>query len=301
MVKEYDVSGCVFVKDTFKGAFCLFESIAMVLPLVKELIVLDLGSTDGTFERLKAISVKNDKIKLFSEKDFPKKDAGVFADLANWLVKIATYDNVLYFQADEIFHEDLVQRLSDEFEKGNFDLSFWRIQYRENFQKVKWFPHPVHRVGNKKSFNFVGDGMNTDRYLEPPVCSSWGMDYFTQWGDMGQTGIVPYTNEMITDISLVGGFLDNIPDRRRMHLPFWNEEPEIEGLKLDDWYNKEKKNENWKKEVSPYMLPAILKPHLGKQKYYLSEELFRAICNNDTKHHWNVLKLRNAFAESRKW
>jgi hypothetical protein len=156
---EYNLSVCVFIKDTLEGAFCLPESMAQLMPLATEFIVMDLGSTDGTFEFLLEIANNNPKVKLYKS-EWPKIDAGVFADLANQLIDMCLYDNVLYYQADEIWHEDLVKRTQQEFEQGHFDLSFWRIQYRDNFQRVKWFPHLVHRVGQKDNFNFVGDGMN---------------------------------------------------------------------------------------------------------------------------------------------
>ncbi len=81
-------------------------------------------------------------------------DANVFATLANDLVAMCQYENVLYYQSDEVWHEDLLELMRQSFEQDIFDLSFWRIQYRENFQKVKWYPHPVHRVGKKRQIQF---------------------------------------------------------------------------------------------------------------------------------------------------
>jgi hypothetical protein len=37
---SYNLSGCVFIKDCFKGAFCLFESMYQLLPLCDEFIVI---------------------------------------------------------------------------------------------------------------------------------------------------------------------------------------------------------------------------------------------------------------------
>ncbi|MHA2220417.1 MAG: glycosyltransferase [Candidatus Hodarchaeales archaeon] len=61
---SYNLSGCVFIKDTFAGAFCLFESMYQLLPLCDEFIVMDLGSTDGTLEVLKEIEKHNPKVKI---------------------------------------------------------------------------------------------------------------------------------------------------------------------------------------------------------------------------------------------
>ena len=277
----YPLSVCVFIKDCFKGGFCLFESMAGLLPLTNDFIVMDLGSTDGTLEALKTIESKNNKVKVIRG-EFYHQDASVFADLANDLIAQCAHDNVLYYQADEIWHENLLLRMNQRLLKGDFDLSFWRIQYRENFQIVKWFPHLVHRVGQKGSFSFVGDGMTTDRTWDAKICSQYDGSYFPKWGNMGQDGIKPFVHDMITDISMVGGFLENIPDRRRMHAPFWHEEPTIEGQPINEWMGVQRQNGNWFMINTPYNLPKILHYHVGKTKYRLRPNLLQALCENTT-------------------
>lgn len=275
------LSGCVFIKNNYDGAYCLWESLTQLLPVVDELLVMDLGSDDGTYQTLQQIQRLNSKVRLV-QGEFKTIDAGVFADLANDLIQECTYDDVLYFQADEIWHEDLVKIMLEHFERDEYDLTFWRIQFRENFQKVKWFPHPVHRVGHKNNFNFVGDGMNSDRYFEPKMCSNWDMGHFIKWGDMGQEGIKPYVNEMITDVSMVGGFLGNIQNKRNMHAPFWHEEPTIENMNALEWLDREGQNANWTKKESPYNIPKILKYHLGNLHYTLQPGIFEMIASGGT-------------------
>lgn len=275
------ISACVFIKDTFTGAFCLFESMASLIPFVEEFLIMDLGSTDGTREALNEIAMTNPKVRLLSG-DWPEIDAGAFATLANELIDKCRYDRVLYYQADEIWHPDLLRLMAAEFEAGNFDLSFWRIQYRDNFQKVKWFPHPVHRVGLKYNFHFEGDGMTTNRTWGAKLCSNYGGGYFIKWGEMGQEGIKPYVHEMIMDVSLVGGFRDNIIERRALHAPFWHEEPTIEGKPASEWAAAAMANSDWTKIESPYNLPPIMRWHVGKTKYELRPELLEALKNNTT-------------------
>lgn len=278
----YPVSACVFIRNCFDGAFCLFESMASILPFVSEFIVMDLGSNDGTLELLLEIEKENDKVKVIG-KEWPEIDAGVFATLANDLIGICQYDNVLYYQADEIWHQDLLRRMENEFEQGNYDLSFWRIQYRDNFQSVKWFPHIVHRVGKKDRFNFVGDGMNSDRFMDAKLCSVYDGGYFLKWEAMGQEGVRPFVNDMITDVSLVGGFRDNIIERRALHAPFWHEEPHIENIPANEWAEKAMQNENWTKLESPYNLPHILKWHVGRVRYEVRQSLLDTLKADDTR------------------
>lgn len=277
-----NISACVFIRDNNVGAFCLYESMASLLPFVDEYIVMDLGSTDGTYQVLYAIAEKNPKIKLTTGK-FDVIDAGVFATLANQLVSLCKHETVLYHQADEVWHPDLLKRMEQELERGHTDMAFWRIQYRDNFQKVKWFPHLVHRIGKKGRFNFVGDGMTTDRTWDARICSQYGGEYFPQWGGMGQDGIKPFVNEMIMDVSLVGGFRDNIVERRALHAPFWHEEPHIEGKPANVWQQEAMANPDWTKTESPYNLPPVMRYHVGKTRYQIRRELLDAIQRDDTR------------------
>lgn len=293
-MSEYPISACCFIRNNSVG-FCLYESLASLLPLCSEAIIMDLGSDDGTLEILRDISQGNPKVNVISMGSFPFTDANVFATLANDLIAMCHNDNVLYWQADEIWHEDLLKLMAQRFERGEFDLSFWRIQYANNFQYVKWFPQLVHRVGirgsnmnvGKNNFEFDGDGMNTTRMWDAKICSTYGGEYFPKWGSMGQDGIKPYVNEMITDVSLLGGFRDNIPERRRMHAPFWHEEPDIPyfdkvtkqqpRMSSSEWMTAALVDSDWTKLESPYNLPAILKWHVGRTHYELRPELLQAL------------------------
>lgn len=133
----YNLSACVFIRNNSAG-FCLYESMATLLPLADEFLVLDLGSTDGTLETLREIESYNPKVKVLTG-DWPTIDAGVFATLANDLIAQCRYDKVLYYQSDEIWHEDLLARTEDMLRGGSSDLRFWRIQYKRNFQRTSGF------------------------------------------------------------------------------------------------------------------------------------------------------------------
>jgi hypothetical protein len=295
-----NLSACCFIRNTFTGGFCLPESMAQFMPFVDEMVIMDLGSQDGTIEFLQDIASHNPKVKLILEHSFPYQDAGVFAHLANDLVDFCHNPHVIYWQSDEIWHQDVLRLMAKKFEAGKFDLSFWRIQYANNFQYVKWFPHLVHRVGTKgddfnegkRNFEFVGDGMNTTRSWDAAICSNYGGEMFPQWGDLGQFGIRDFTNEMITDVSLLGAFRDLIPGRRRMHAPFWHEEPTIPyynksngqqpHMVESEWYTRALLDEDWTKTESPYNLPKLLCWHVGKTRYELQPGLVEALRSGNT-------------------
>lgn len=279
----YNVSACVFIRNTFEGAFCIFESMASLLPYVKEFLVMDLGSTDGTLELLREIEAANQKVRLVQDR-FPEIDAAAFATLANDLVEMCSQPYVLFYQSDEIWHQDLLGLMDKEFQQGNFDLSFWRIQYGQNFQRLGqgygWFPHLVHRVGSPGKFHFKDDGMTTDRTWDAKICSTYDGGWYPKWGGMDPVKLP--ANEMIMDVSLLGGFRDNIPQRRRLHAPFWHEEPKIQGKPAEQWLADEMSNPNWTKTSSPFNLPAIMHWHVGRTTYELRPELLQALKEDNT-------------------
>ena len=274
------ISACTFIRDTFDGAFCLFESMASLLPYVDEMIVLDLGSNDGTDKALEYITEGNSKV-IMHRSEFSIVDASAFADAANDCVELASNDTVLFWQADEIWHEDLLLKMEKQFEGDATDLAFWRYQLRDNFQKMKWFPHPVHRVGPKSDFVFVNDGMNSDRVFGVDICSEYNMGWFTKWGDMDPMSLP--LNDMIMDVSLVGGFRDNIPLRRKLHAPMWHENDDIEGKSQQDWYLHALHNDDWTKKESPFNIPHIMRHHVGKVTYNIRRDLLDALRDNTTK------------------
>lgn len=285
-MSDYNVSAVTFIKDTMKGAFCLFESMASFLPFVSDMVVLDLGSTDGTLEYLNEIAKNNSRVRI-AHGSFTRNDASAFADVANQCVSLATHSNVLFWQADEIWHEELLLRMEDHFKRGIFDMSFWRFQLKENFQVMKWLPHPIHRVGPKDNFNFVDDGMNTDRAYGVTMCSDYNMGYFTKWGEVYGTGPKSYTlptEQMVLDVSKSGGFIDNIRDRAVLHAPMWGTgKAEVDGTEINAWLRQQSGNPNWKKYDTPYIIPNIMRWHLGQPRYRLRDELFDALKNDTTR------------------
>ena len=277
------VTASTFIRNNISGAFCLFESMASLLPFVGDMIIIDLGSNDGTLDYLKRIARANPRIRLMASK-FSRIDASAFADAANACVANATHPNVLFWQADEIWHQDLLLRMEKAFEEEIFDLNFWRVQLKYNFQRIKWFPHPVHRVGPKDNFHFYDDGMNTERRWGVDVCSEYNMGQFAKWSD--EYSLAPHTlplHEMILDVSQTGAFLDNIVAKRRLHSPFWHENDVLEGMDAMAWLNEQRSNQDWSSRATPFNIPHIMERHLGRKRYVPDDDLIQALMEDDTK------------------
>lgn len=284
------ISACCFIKDNNAGAFCLWESMAMIMPLVDEYVIMDLGSTDGTLEMLEDLARMNPKIRIVHS-TFYKNDPSIFADLANDLTAQVTHDLVYYHQADEVMHEDLVTLFKAELIKLKADgipegwpgINFWRYQLTANLQKMKWWPHPVNHFDLKSRMHHVGDGMNTERPWDAPFLGDVksGKDWQTEYTPK------PYslpTNQMILDVSSTGMFLDNAREKRQKHAPIWKEPNDVlyiggHARGLDDWYNEQMMNPDWVEPRSPFNIPEIMKGHVGKLRYEVRPEILERIAN----------------------
>lgn len=282
-MSRHNISASTFIRNTFEGAFCLFESMASFLPFVDDMTIIDLGSTDGTLKTLEDLARANSRIRVVKS-GFSRIDASAFADIANDCVNSWKHEHGIFWQADEIWHEDLLKLMDEKLSLGMFDMIFWRYQLKENFQVMKWPPHPIHRVGTKGKFHFVDDGMNTNRTWDAKICSNWDMGWFIRWGDDFKNDYTKLpTHEMVLDVSSVGGFLENIVRKRTLHAPMWHEKPNVEGEPVNRWYLKQKSNSAWDKGESPFNIPHIMKWHLSRPTYDLRAALLDALKNDDTK------------------
>ena len=280
---RHSISASTFIRDCFAGAFCVFESMASFLPFVEDMTVLDLGSTDGTLQALREIAEANPRIKVV-ESHFARVDAASFAIAANEAVAQWKHPQGLFWYADEIWHEDLLQLMDKDLSDGVRELSFWRYQLRDNFQVMSWPPHPIHRVGIREQFTFVDEGTNTNRTWDAKICSNWNGGWFTRWGtDFGEDYTKLPTNEMVMDVGAIGGFIENIVQKRKMHAPFWHESPNVRGEPAGQWYIQERSKPIWTKGDTPYNIPHIMRYHVGKTQYNLRPELLEALKADETR------------------
>ena len=277
----YPISATTFIKDAFKGGFPIFESMATFLALpIQEFVVLDMGSTDGTRELLNNIEDQNPRVRVV-DAEWSEIDAKAFADVANQCVAECWTDNVLFYQADEIWHPNLLDMMVHEWQDGNFDLSFWRIQLKTNFHEIKWWPHPVHRCIVKGQSEYVGDGMNTNRTWDAKLCSTWNGGWFSKWMELEDHPEDLPWDEFIFDIS--HSFRDNAAGKAKLHAPFWHESGnEIDHMPAMKWLEQAEQDPRWAATAAPFPLPPILQGCVGMTKYYLRDELYEALLWDDT-------------------
>lgn len=286
------ISVCCFIRDNDSCGFGLWESMASLMPFADEYVILDCGSTDGTLETLRRLQVQNPRLKVHKS-TFYYPDGGtdnkIFAVRANDVIALAENNLVLYHQADEIFHEDLLVRLQMELEKLADGIpadwpgmNFWRYQLQENLQVVKWWPHSVNRLDLKTRLVHVGDGMNTNRPGDAPFVGDFGAQAWEENFKSCPTALP--THHMILDISATGMFLDNILPKRQAHAPHWHENPGIlygfggGPVNIHQWLSDQKEHNNsWILRETPFNVPAIIRGLVGETKYFMRPEIFDRI------------------------
>ncbi len=288
------ISVCCFIRDNDACGFGLWESMASLMPFADEYIILDCGSTDGTIETLRRLQVQNPRLKVHKSTFYypdGSTDNKIFAARANDVIALAQNDLVLYHQADEIFHEDLLvamktelENLADSIPEDWPGMNFWRYQLQENLQVVKWWPHSVNRLDLKSRLVHVGDGMNTDRPGDAPFVGDYGA---RQWEEdfRADPASLP-THHMILDISATGMFIDNILDKRRAHAPHWHENPDVlygwmpGGINIHEWLDMQGQNDKWILKHTAFNVPDIIRGLVGERKYFMRPEIFDRIAHD---------------------
>jgi len=109
------ITGIAAISNAIEGNYPFIESILSVLPICKQVLISDGGSTDGTLEILHKMEEKYDKIKIFREKWDVHEKGKLFKGVAkavNRLIKRTKTSHILYLQVDEIYHEECLNQIA---------------------------------------------------------------------------------------------------------------------------------------------------------------------------------------------
>lgn len=133
------LSGFSFVHNAIIGGYPIREAIKAVQPFVEEVVVVDMESTDGTRDVLKSLGCK------IIEGEWGH-EAETTLGKAHALHTHCRGHAVIHFEADEVWDNTLLREVVRRLTNGERALSVWRTQLTENFQRIRWYPHAVHRV-----------------------------------------------------------------------------------------------------------------------------------------------------------
>lgn len=237
------ISGFTFAHNALEGGYPVCESIAAVRPFVNEVIAVDIESTDGTFSILDKLC---DRV-LTSTWDGRDTTPRAFMKHAQ-----CSGDIIIFFEADEVYDDNLLSEALWAIERGYSHIGVWRLQVECNWQKVRQYPIPVHRIFPKGEGSYHIHPTNLPDYpvhvLSPDAgylwdCSGCFRDNWFQrkrnqaeiWGESRSLMVAEHFTEP-TEIS-------KIEEENRLQQPCWQ------------WTS------------TPLNIPAILQPLVGKTRY----------------------------------
>lgn len=255
------ISGFTFVHNAIAGGYPIVEAIRAVQPYVNEMVVVDCQSTDGTREllnRLVNIPVydvyKNKVIPLQIIGGYWGNKAGETLRQAHAKYIECNGDVIIHFEADEVYDDSLIRAIVDHIKAGYTDLSVYRLQLEQNFQRCRWYPDRVHRVFPRMS-NVRKEGHTTNQ-AEKSV-------------------LLTEENGYLWDVT--NCFRDNWLNRVKQQAELRDDKPQYIFTPLHTLHKSEYTEQEaqkiiyggrvWTKKNTPFNVPEILRPLVGVTKY----------------------------------
>jgi len=192
------VSGFTFVHNGVAGGYPFVEAIHAVLADVDEVVVVDMQSTDETRKVLDQLDVR------VIDGVWTPGAAGHCLKWNHALHHKCEHDLILHFEADEVYDPHVSSAIHRAIYDGKEQISVYRLQVEQNFQRIRWYPELVHRVFPKNSV--VKDGHTTD---------------YAQRGE--PTYVLPQTYGYLWDVT--NCFRDEWVSRNTQQAELWGNEP----------------------------------------------------------------------------
>lgn len=238
------VSGFSYIHNAIAGGYPIREAIEAIRDYVDDILIVDCQSDDGTRQLLERLGVE------IIDGEWGNR-AGETLAAAHALHSECSGDVIVHFEADEVYDQNLIREISIEIEMGNHDLSVWRLQICQNFQRCQWYPELVHRIYPKNSVSKAGH--TTTRHNDgKPIDQQWGY---------------------LWDIT--NCFRDNWKQRFEQQMALWgHSEPLYRKVPLHFLQNPIDfdveaflREPQWTWEHTPFNIPDVLKPLVGKTRY----------------------------------
>lgn len=144
------ISGFSFGHNLLNGGYPVVEVIQSILPFVDEFVFVDMQSNDGTRELLEKLPVR------IIDGVWDCK-AGVTLTNAHAQNIECEGDIIWHAEADEVYDLMLASEIHNCILEGGQDISVQRLQVEQNYQRVRWYPHWVHRIFPKGSVTKNGE------------------------------------------------------------------------------------------------------------------------------------------------
>ena len=122
------LGGIQFVRNGIELDYCFEESISCLKALCDQVIILDVGSTDGTTEIVKSFEDEKTKVVCLPASEWDKlKGKEMLAHFQNMAKEMLTTDWYFLLQSDEILHEDCFPAVREAIEKDEEGFFCQRI------------------------------------------------------------------------------------------------------------------------------------------------------------------------------
>lgn len=245
--KYMNISGFTFVHNAIESGYPIVEAIKAIQPYVGEVVAVDMQSTDGTREVLRRLGVR------ILDGQWGNQ-AGETLRQAHSRYRECHGNIIVHFEADEVYDDTLIKKVIELIGMGFSNLSVYRLQLEQNFQRCRWYPEPVHRIF-QKSANLVKDGHTTDQH--------------------GGANVIGPAFGFLWDIT--NCFKDNWLNRVRKQAELRNTQSmqylmtpihalhkaELSEIEVTAAMNER----HWTWTETPFRIPEILRPLVGKIKY----------------------------------
>jgi len=242
------ISGYTTTKNCIKQKYPFIESINSMLGFCDEVIVVDGGSTDGTWQALEVLAQKNIKLKVhLNERDWEHKRFAVFdGEQKAYARKLCTSDFCWQMDSDEIVHENDYEKITNiinNFPANNNLLALPVIEYWGSTNKVrcdinpwKWrlsrnMLHITHGIpsGLRKTDS------NGDTYAS---LGTDGCDYVhSVTGEM-----IPFMTFCDNNVNQLKQYVHDVPEALTKYNTWFNNAiNELPGVFHYSWFNIERK------------------------------------------------------------
>lgn len=196
------VSGFTILRQTLRLGYPFVESIRSLLPLVDELVVAVGDGDDGTWEAVQAVG--DPKIQAFHSPWYLSERVGgrTLSAQTNLALERCRGEWAIYLQADEVLHEDDLERIATTMERHRRrrteGLVFQYLHFYGSYDTVaddwrRWYPRAVRAVKTGIGVESIGDAcgfhLRRGRYTRGLIKAVSGARVF-HYGWCGQPDLI---------------------------------------------------------------------------------------------------------------